>query len=648
MANALKTKTLALDGNSLTFENIIKVAFDSKSEYNVIIKKTALKKIAASRAYVEEIVKQNGAENTPYVYGVNTGFGANKHKFVSGSGDIFNNDLAKISYNLIASHCCSVGKSFPREVVRAAMLLRANTLIKGFSGIRVEVIQKLIDMLNHDITPVVPSQGSVGGSGDLAPLSHMAIVFILNPYKPKDKTLHGNVERRKKTSGRGKVDQKHEYEIVDATTGLAPIGGGLFLQAKEGLALNNGTQFTTALTAISVFKAEQLVSAALSACSMTTEAMLSTVDAFNPLIHRLRPFPWQQKAAEIIRKNLAGSSLIFEPDSRTDYRLYHKDINIQKLEKKVGLREELQPVKEPLQDIYSIRCAPQATGAIWDAIEYAKRTIAIECNSANDNPLINVAFDKKRLSGKAISGGNFHGEPVAIAADLLKIVLTELGSLSERRTAALINPDVNRRLPAFLTPSITQTPDGPRKEEGMHSGMMIPQYVSAALTAENKILAHPASVDTIPTSNGIEDHVSMGSHGAKQALEIAQNVAVVVGIELLNASLALKLRMGQSLASLYEIEKRLRNAKGLLLETSRSASPVRAEQCEKIINELYSLRKLIASGKNKFIPGRGTKQLLAKIEAVMQKNSLAFPLHADVVLEPYINAFANAITKGEL
>lgn len=638
----MKTKSptkinVALDGNSLTFDTLIQIACDTKQQYSVSIKASALPKIHASRKYVESIVEKNGAENTPYVYGVNTGFGANKHKFVSGTGEIANNDLAKISYNLIISHCCSVGPKFPREVVRAAMLLRINTLCKGYSGIRVEVIQKLIEMLNSDITPIVPSQGSVGGSGDLSPLSHMSIVFILNPYKPNDKNLFGEVEVRSSDS----VNSK--YVTVSAAKGIAKIGGGLFLQAKEGLALNNGTQFTTALTALSAYKAEQLVKAALNATTMTTEAMLSTIDAFNPLIHKLRPFEYQRKAAETIRQNLKGSSMVFDPSSKADYRQYHDDINIQKLEKKVGLREELQPVKEPLQDIYSIRCAPQAIGAIWDAIEYVKKTIGIECNSANDNPLIDVTFEKTRLSGKAISGGNFHGEPVAIAADILKTVLTELGSLSERRTAALINPDVNRRLPAFLTTSSVLTPKGIRNESGMHSGMMIPQYVSAALTAENKILAHPASVDTIPTSNGIEDHVSMGAHGAKQAFEIASNVAVIVGIELLNAAQAISIRKSQTLISLYEIEKRMRNAKGLLLETQRSENLERAAVCERIIADLGKLNKLLSLGKKEFIPGAKSKSVLKTLETILTENKLSFPINADVVMRPYLTTISEAI-----
>jgi histidine ammonia-lyase len=638
MAPQQKQKTLALDGNSLGFEDLIKVALDTHRTYKIVIKKSALPGINASRKYVEEIVRKNGGPDTPYVYGVNTGFGANKHKFVMGTDEIHNNDLAKISYNLIISHCCSVGENFPREVVRAAMLLRANTLIKGFSGIRVAVIQKLIDMLNHDITPVVPSQGSVGGSGDLAPLSHMAIVFIRNPYQPEDAELKGSVM----------VRARDGYTIVPATEGMKQIGGGVFLHAKEGLALNNGTQFTTALTALAIYRADQSIAGALSAASMTLEAMLGTVDAFNRVIHDLRPFPYQKQAAEIIRKNIAGSNLVFDPAREIDYTLYRRDITVQKLEKKTGLRTDLQPVKEPLQDIYSIRCTPQAIGAIWDAVAYVKRNIAIECNSANDNPIINVAFGKERLSGKAISGGNFHGEPVAIAADILKTVLTELGSLSERRTAALIHPDVNRRLPAFVTPSLVSTPNGDKDEEGMHSGMMIPQYVSAALTSENKVLAHPASVDTIPTSNGIEDHVSMGAHGAKQALQIAHNVANIVAVELLVAAQALELRLAQPLASLYEIEKRRRNAEGLLLECTRNGLDKKAEQCARLISELKALEVQVSKVKQKFTPGKGTLSILKNVEAVLHAKGLEFPLRADTYLSVYITTIATALLNGEL
>ncbi len=635
-------KIIAIDGLSLTFEKLIAIAHDDGTKFNIIIKSAAIKRMSASRQYVEEIVKRNGDTDTPFVYGVNTGFGANKHKFVSGTGEAGNNDLAKISYNLIVSHCCSVGEKFPREVVRAAMLLRANTLVRGYSGIRAEVIQKLLDLLNNDITPVVPSQGSVGGSGDLSPLSHMSVVFVRNPYTPESTKLFGKVEMK---SSPGK---NNKYTVVDATKAMQKIGGGLFLQAKEGLALNNGTQFTTALTAIAVHKAEKLIAKSLDACSMTCEAMLTTIDAFNPLIHKVRPFPYQQKTAVIIKNNLAGSTLVFNPNSKKDYALYHKDINIQKQEKEIGLRDNLQPVKEPLQDIYSIRCTPQAVGAIWDAVEYAKRSVSIECNSVNDNPIINVDFTSERLTGNAISGGNFHGEPIAIVADLLKIVLTELGSISERRTAALIHPEVNRRLPAFVINPVVESGTGMKREEGMHSGMMIPQYLSAALTSENKVLAHPACVDTIPTSNGIEDHVSMGAHGAKQALEIADNVTRIVAVELLVAAQALKLRTRQNLAELYDVDKRLRNAQGLNLEVTRLADTKRMEKCKTLISELNLLKKDIATTRKDFSPGKGSSRILKKVSELFKRNKLVFPLDYDVFLNEYITMLACAIENNQI
>ena len=634
-----------LDGNTLSFNDVIRIAYDTQQSCKIAIKKSALRQIEASRAYIDDIVASTGIKETPYIYGVNTGFGANKHKLVEEDITPIKDKLSRIAYNLICSHAIGVGDKMPREVVRAAMLLRANTLIKGYSGVRIVVIQKFLDLLNADITPVVPAQGSVGGSGDLAPLSHMALVFIHNPYIKGTASIAGKVERKKKGSKTG------EYEVVDAQTGIKEIGG-IVIKDKEGLALNNGTQFLTGLTTIAAHHAASLAKISQISSAMITEAFLSTVDAYNPLIHKLRPHSGQQEAAKNILGMVKGSTFLFDPAREIDVLLYKEDITIQHLEKDLQLRKKYQPVKEPIQDFYSVRCAPQVIGACLDTINYVKGILTTEFNSVNDNPIINPAFGDERKTGKAISGGNFHGEPIAFAADFLKIAIAELGSVSERRVAAIVDPDFSRGLPAFLTPEIVMENGVETKEEGMHSGLMVAQYLAAALVSENKVLAHPASVDSITTSAGVEDHVSMGTHGARQAIMIAKNVYHVIAVELLAAAQAIELRKKQSLYGLYNIDARINEAKGrlLLLQNSGDASKGTLQQiayCEILIQKLIAFRQLLKKKAVPFRTGKGTTVAMNFITELLHAKGLVFPLSYDVVLHHYIDAIAESLVNGE-
>jgi histidine ammonia-lyase len=435
----------------------------------------AVRAMQASRSLIDEAVDAG----TP-TYGVNTGFG----RFVDVA--IAPEDVARLQLNLLRSHACGVGDPFPAEVVRAAMLLRANALATGASGVRVETAQLLIDMLNRRLHPVVPSRGSLGASGDLAPLAHLALPLV----------GEGEVERE------GAVVTGAE---ALAAAGLAPV----VLGAKEGLALINGTQFMAGIGALVLARAGRLVRIADLAAAQSVEAVRASRTPFTPEIQELRPHPGQVASA----RNL--------------YRLLD-DSEINQSHRWCGR----------VQDAYSLRCSPQVHGACRDAIRYAEGVVAIELNAATDNPLV---FADRR---EVLSNGNFHGEPVAIALDTLAIALAELAGISERRIERMINPTMSEGLPPFLT-----------EEGGLNSGLMIPHYVAASLVAENKVLAHPASVDSIPTSAGQEDHVSMGATAAVHCWQVCRNVEQVLAVELLCGAQGLDflapLRPGPGIAALH-------------------------------------------------------------------------------------------------
>lgn len=459
---------LLLNGEPLALADIHHVCSEKLGNRpKVEIDSAVIPKIEASRRVIEQIAERN----LP-IYGVTTGFG------LLSNVRIEPDQLSALQVNLVRSHACGVGKPLGEPEARALTLLRANVLAKGFSGIRLEVIQRLVDILNHDIYPLIPSQGSVGASGDLAPLAHLAQVVI----------------------GEGMVEYKGQkrlsQEVFDEL-GLPKIE----LQAKEGLALLNGTQALTGVGSIALTQAYRVLHAANIAGMMTLDALRDTPAAYEPRIHNVRPHSGQVRVAKLLTELIEGSE-IRESHRYTDTRV---------------------------QDAYSLRCMPQVHGAILDVLDHVKGVVEIESGSATDNPL--VFADSSSLEDSVISGGNFHGAPLAYAFDYAAIAITDLMSICERRIERLVNPDLSEGLPAFLT-----------KNAGLESGFMIPQVVAAALLNESKVLSHPASVDNVPTSGGKEDHVSMGMVAACKFSRIVQNAAKVIAIELIAAAQGLDFR----------------------------------------------------------------------------------------------------------
>lgn len=449
-------KILVLDGDSLTLEKAW-AALDPA--VSIRVSKTSQQNIRRARKTVEKALR----EQTP-VYGITTGFGALSAVVISPS------QQRQLQKNILMSHAAGVGAPFPNDIVRLIMLLVANGKAKGYSGIRPATLETFLQLFNAGIYPRVPEQGSVGASGDLAPLAHLALVLI----------------------GRGKAWRQGKWMSGGAAlkqAGIAPVT----LAEGEGLALVNGTQVMTALGAWVLRQSLELAKLSDIAASMSLEVLLGARTQFHERIHKIRPHPGQTDSAANFRRITRGSEIISS----------HKDC-------------------EKIQDAYSLRCSPQVHGASRDVFQFARRTIEIEMNSATENPLV---FP----DGKILSGGNFHGQPVALSMDAVGIALAELANISERRVERMVNPDLSG-LPSFLI-----------KEGGLNSGFMIAQYTAAALVSENKILAHPASVDSIPTSANKEDHVSMGCIAARKARDILANAKNVLAIELLCAAQALDL-----------------------------------------------------------------------------------------------------------
>ncbi len=475
-----------IDGESLTIEDAVAVA---RHGAQVEIRPEAKEKVKKCRQVLEEFVKKKKV-----VYGVTTGFGA------LGRIIIPLEDMKKLQSNVIRSHSAGVGKSVGKDVTRALMLLRANTLAKGNSGIRLETLETLVQMINEEVHPVIPEKGSVGASGDLAPLSHMTLVIMGEGEAEYKGRVRGGKEAMKKA-------------------GIHPVE----LDSKEGLALNNGTQLMAAIGALALYDAERLMKTAEIAASMSLEALSGISDAFDERIHRVRPHPGQITVARNIRSITAGSQIIQSSET---------------LMKTMGKHET-----RPPQDPYSLRCTPQVLGTVRDVISYVRKVIETEINSATDNPLIFID------NGQCLSGGNFHGQPVSVAMDMLGIALTVLGNISERRIARLVDENLSMGLPAFL---IHQ-----EAEKGIHSGFMLAQVIAAALASENKSLAHPASVDSIPTSANFEDFVSMGSIAARKAMEVLRNVQYIVAIELLCAAQGVDFRgpdkLGKGTKAAYSV-----------------------------------------------------------------------------------------------
>jgi histidine ammonia-lyase len=454
----MKQQTVQLDGEKLTIEQVVTVA---RGYAPAILPQAARRRMQRSRKWVERAVKERDV-----VYGVTTGFGWFQNISIPPE------KIRQLQRNLILSHCSGVGEPFEDEVVRAMLVLRANALAKGVSGIRVSTVETLVEMVNRRVHPVVPAQGSVGASGDLAPLAHIAAVLIGEG--------EAYFQRRRMSGARAMK-----------AAGLRPV----VLEAKEGLALTNGTQAMTALGALALYDAQILADAADIAAAMTLEAVKGKTMPFSARVHKLRPHAGQSRSARNIRSMVRGSELVDGVDDDT---------------------------RGKVQDSYSLRCAPQVHGASRDAFSFVDRVLEKEINSATDNPLI-LPDDEV-----AYNAGNFHGQPVALPLDFLGLAVAELGSISERRTAKLLDRNHSYGLPPFLA-----------AHGGLESGLMIAQYTAAALASENKVLIHPASGDSIPTSANQEDHVSMGTIAARQTREIVKNVRQILAIELLCAVQAL-------------------------------------------------------------------------------------------------------------
>lgn len=445
-----------LDGSSLTLEKLIQI---SNSEALVELTPAARRAVQDSRDLVDKIIAENKV-----VYGVTTGFGQFADVVIAP------HQVEELQYNLIRSHSAGLGNFFPEDIARMIMVLRANVLAKGRSGISNEVLDLLVNCINKNIYPLIPEKGSVGASGDLAPLAHLALVLI----------------------GEGQAiydGHKGSGTEVLHRAGLEPCT----LRAKEGLALINGTQVMTAVGAKALHTSKNLVKLADVAGALSLEALKGTAVAFDKRIHQERPYAGQEACAANLRRLLKNSGIMES----------HRDCG-------------------KVQDSYTLRCIPQVHGPVRDTINYVENMLTVEMNSATDNPMV-FAEDEE-----LVSGGNFHGQSVAFLMDFLKIAVAELASISERRIERLVNPALSE-LPAFLVA------DG-----GLNSGFMLSQVTAASLVSENKVLCHPASIDSIPTSANKEDHVSMGTIAARHTLEVVDNVKKVLAIELLSAAQALE------------------------------------------------------------------------------------------------------------
>ena len=504
-------KLISINGENLEVDEVVAVA----NGRSVTLDPVAIPAIERSRAAVDQLVAEG-----KIAYGITTGFGRFKDRLISPE------QVAQLQLNLVRSHAAGVGPALPESVVRAMLLVRANTLAKGYSGVRPEVIELLISMLNRGVHPRIPSQGSLGASGDLCPLAHLALVLI------------------------GEGEAVHHGELMDGRTALRRAGlQPVTLKAKEGLALLNGTTFMVGMGALLVRRAINLAFTADIAASMSLEALHGTDRAYDARVHAVRPHPRQIDAAAFLRKLVAGSQLLRKDDPNN------------------------------VQDPYTLRCVPQVHGAVRDAIAYSEWVINIELNAVNDNPIIFVDDDTGAVD--VISAGNFHGEPIAIAMDYMKLALTDLGNMSERRTARLVDADSNGGcLPMFLT-----------EQGGLENGMMIAQYTAAALASENKVLAHPASADSIPSSANTEDHVSMGATAVRKAKQVLRHVETIVAIEMLAAAQGIDFRRrtmqvnGLGLGKGTAVSYNLIREKVPFLERDTFLAP-----------HIEQVRKLVASG----------------------------------------------------
>lgn len=462
--------TVTIDGHNLTLKAVADAARDTTSV--VTLDEAARARMVQSHAWVETLIEQGRP-----VYGLNTGFG------VFADRQISREDTARLQRNLLLSHAVGVGEPFAPEVVRAAMLIRANALALGHSGVRPELAETLLAMLNAGLTPSIPSQGSLGSSGDLAPLSHLALVL----------------SRGERDSEQNSGQVWHQGQVMSGKAGMAAAGlNRLVLGPKESLALNNGATFSTALAALAVIDGYRLLEGAQVALALSFEALRGVPAALDARLHAARGHAGQQRVAANVRRLVAGSTLV--------------------------------GASGRVQDAYSLRCAPQVLGPAYDALDFAAGIVEREMNAATDNPLL--------FEGEPVSGGNFHGEAIGQAADFAAIALAEVGALAERRVARLVDGKLNDGLPPMLV--------GTAEAAGLHSGLMMLQYTAAALVLENQTLASPDSVRSLPTSANQEDHNANSATAARHLRRLTENVRRVVAIELLAAAQAADLRLRQT------------------------------------------------------------------------------------------------------
>ena len=458
---------IEIDGHSLDLAEIQRVAFGGEE---VVLSPESTQKITQSREWVEKIIQRG----TP-VYGINTGFGIFADKKIS------REEIRTLNRNLILSHAVGTGDNLPVEVVRAAILIRANTLAKGYSGVRLVLINTLLEMLNKGVHPNIPSQGSLGSSGDLAPLSHLGLVLSTDQQDLEEHSGYATYQ--------GKI---YSGKKAMAKAGIQRI----ILEEKEGLALNNGATFSAAIASLVCAEVENLLAISEIALSLSLESLLGISSAFDPRIHQSRQHPGQIRFAKRILALTRGSTLLDSTDR--------------------------------VQDAYSLRCSPQVHGPVYETLDFAKNVIQREVNAATDNPLL---FP----DGEAISGGNFHGEPVGMVMDFIAIALSEIAGISERRIYRLTDGRLNEDLPPMLVDN--------HQAAGLNSGMMMPQYTAASLVLENRALASPDSIYSLPTSASQEDHNANAMTAARHALQIVNNTRHILAIELYTAARALDLRL---------------------------------------------------------------------------------------------------------
>jgi len=512
MATVTSTKPQARLGDAWTLETLEEVA---RGAAEVVLPSEARHRIDRSRRLVDDLARRGDA--APNVYGVNTGFGALAETRIAAD------QVRALQRNLVRSHACGVGSLLPREAVRGMMALRAQTIAMGFSGARAVIVDLLVEMLNRGVHPCVPAQGSVGASGDLAPLAHLALVLIGEGEAHHDGTDGG-------------ARAMPGFEALRAAS-LLPLE----LEAKEGLALINGTQLILAIGALAVRHGERLCTTADVTGAMSLEALEGSSRPFDPRVQAVRPHPGQEETARNLRALLAESEIAES----------HKDC------KKV-------------QDPYSLRCMPQVHGASRDTLRWARQVLERELVAATDNPLV---FADEDGHGEFISGGNFHGQPLAIALDAACIAIAELANCAERRIEQLVNPAMSSGLPPFLAP-----------RSGLDSGFMIAQVTAAALVSENKVLCHPSSVDSIPSSAGKEDHVSMGTISARKCAQIATHVRTVLAIEAMVAAQGLDFRLPlKSGTGVRAAHVALREAVATLTEDRVLYPDI--QRCERIVDD---------------------------------------------------------------